>query len=91
MEGGPRKWARAGAREEILDAGEGLFATKRFQKGEEILDYRYIGGKEVRGDEVEWLTAHARAIPTEIPAERRDAGGRGNTRATLAGKETYIL
>ena len=56
MEGGPRRWARAGAREEILDAGEGLFATKRFQKGEEILDYRYIGGKEVRGDEVEWLT-----------------------------------
>ena len=57
MEGGPRKWARAGAREEIIDAGEGLFATKRFQKGEEILDYRYIGGKEVRGDEVEWLTS----------------------------------
>ena len=44
LDGGPRTWARAGAKERVSDAGDGLFATRRFALGQEILDYRYIGG-----------------------------------------------
>ena len=42
---------------DIVEAGDGLFATRRFKAGEHILDYRYIHGVSRNGDEVDWLSA----------------------------------
>ena len=50
-----KKRARTGHRKIIIEAGDGLFATRRFKPYEWILDYRYKGGVPKEGDEVEWL------------------------------------
>ena len=50
-----KKRARAGHKQIITEAGDGLFATRRFKPREWILDYRYVGGIPKEGDEVEWL------------------------------------
>ena len=52
-----QKRARAGYKLNIVEAGDGLFATRKFKTGEHILDYRYIHGVSRSGDEVEWLSA----------------------------------
>ena len=49
-----RRRARGGHKREVVEAGEGLFARRRFAVGEEILDYAYMNG--VRGEKVDHLT-----------------------------------
>ena len=66
-----RKRSRIGHRVRIVEAGEGLFATRHFRKHEHILDYRFKNGIRRPGDEVDWLTRdelHARYPPlTNMP------------------------
>ena len=51
----PRKQrARGGHKREIVEAGDGLYARKRFAKHEFILDYTYMNG--VNGEKVDRLT-----------------------------------
>ena len=68
---GQRKRSRIGHRVRIVEAGEGLFATRHFRKHEHILDYRYKNGIRLPGEEVDWLTRdelHARYPPqTNMP------------------------
>ena len=47
---------RTGHRVRIVEAGDGLFATRHFRKHEHILDYRFKNGIRRPGDEVDWLT-----------------------------------
>ncbi len=51
-----KKRARTGYKKPIVEAGEGLFATRDFRPNENILDYRYKGGVKREGDKVDWLT-----------------------------------
>ena len=88
LDGGTRRWARAGAREAVEDTGDGLFATQRFHKGQEILDYRYIGGRQVMGEEVEWLTREQ--FRDRYPPEEGMPEGRGTHVLRTRGKKpTY--
>ena len=60
---------------------------REFQPGQEILDYRYKGGRKIAGDEVEWLTQaqfRSRYPPEEGMPEGRgthvlSSGGRNPT------------
>ena len=88
MDGGPRTWARAGAKERVSDTGDGLFATRRFHPGQEILDYRYIGGIKKAGDEVDWLTLAQ--FRSRYPPEPGMPEGRGTHVLRSGGKKpTY--
>ena len=53
-----RQRARGGSKRSIVEAGEGLFARRRFKKGEVILDYAYMNGKY--GEKVDHLTKEER-------------------------------
>ena len=55
----PRKQrARGGHKRDMVEAGEGLFARRRFAVGEHILDYAFMNG--VNGEMVDHLTAAER-------------------------------
>ena len=96
---GPRTstWARAGAtaRERVSDAGDGLFATRRFLPGQEILDYRYVGGKQKKGDEVDKLTLaqfRSRYPPEEgMPEGRGTHGHKGDRKAPFTTPELHHM
>ena len=51
-----KRRARAGHRTNVIEAGEGLFATRKIKRHEHILDYRYKNGVRRAGEEVDWLT-----------------------------------
>ena len=50
--------ARGGNKREIREAGEGLYARRRFKKGEVILDYAYMNG--LCGEKVDHLNKEER-------------------------------
>ena len=50
--------ARGGNKRYVKEAGEGLYARRRFKKGEVILDYAYMNGKQ--GEKVDHLTREER-------------------------------
>ena len=83
-----KRRARAGFKMNIVEAGDGLFATRRFKAGEHILDYRYIHGVSRNGDEVDWLSADAfseRYAPSDgMPL------GNGKTCSTHTGRHTTM-
>ena len=69
-----KKRARAGYKTRIIEAGDGLFAMRRFKPGEHILDYRYQHGVKQRGNEVDWLSTTA-FIARYPPSESMPCGG----------------
>ena len=48
-----RQRARGGHKREVVEAGDGLFARRRFEARENVLDYAFMNG--VSGEKVDHL------------------------------------
>ena len=83
----PRKQrARGGHKREVVEAGDGLFARRRFEAKEKVLDYAFMNG--VNGERVDHLNMEERWL--RYPATPGNPEGTGKYLLQIGNGRLYL-